>query len=149
MVFPKFHFPLFIGTIINIVDEHIDKVNDIYRKSVFTKHYSDYFFYAKTIEIWNDFCPDCNQTQLTFLQERHGIGNGFSKCCKEDSLKIRFLLCNKNDYTRMEKQLLSRLLVLGWTVTILSIIALCFFLIINPLVICYSPSITVTCPFLL
>jgi len=58
-----------VGTIINIVDEHIDKVNDIYRKSVFTKHYSDYFFYAKTIEIWNDFCPDCNQTQLTFLQE--------------------------------------------------------------------------------
>ena len=69
---------------INIVDEHIDQVNAIYRKAVFTERYSDYFFYAKTIEIWNNFCPNCNQTHEEFLKERDGIGIGVSKSCKED-----------------------------------------------------------------
>ena len=80
---------------INIVDEHIDQVNAIYRKAVFTERYSDYFFYAKTIEIWNNFCPNCNQTHEEFLKERDGIGIGVSKSCKEDSwiLIVQCIIC--------------------------------------------------------
>ena len=57
------------GTIINLVDEHIDGLNQIFQKQMFTGQYSEYYFYVKNIELWYDFCEHCNQTQEVFLSE--------------------------------------------------------------------------------
>ena len=58
-----------VDVIINLVDEHIDGLNDIFHRTVFRDHLSRYFFYAKNVELWYDFCEDCNHTQTVFLTE--------------------------------------------------------------------------------
>lgn len=58
-----------VDTIINIVDEHIDGLNYIYEKTVFKNQYSQYYFYAKNVEIMQDFCDYCNETHDEFLKE--------------------------------------------------------------------------------
>ena len=58
-----------VRVMINLVDEHIDGLNRIFQRSVFTNHLSRYYFHAKNIELWYDFCQDCNQTQTVFLTE--------------------------------------------------------------------------------
>ena len=55
--------------IINLVDEHIDELNRIFHGTVFIDRYSQLYFHAKNIEIWSDFCEECNQTQTVFLNE--------------------------------------------------------------------------------
>ena len=54
---------------INLVDEHVDGLNQIFQRSVFKGQYSRYYFHAKNIELWYDFCEHCNQTQTVFLNE--------------------------------------------------------------------------------
>ena len=58
-----------VDVIINLVDEHIDGLNDIFHRTVFRDHFSRYYFYAKNVELWHDFCEECNQTQTVFLTE--------------------------------------------------------------------------------
>lgn len=58
-----------VDVIINLVDEHIDGLNDIFHRTVFRDHLSRYFFYAKNVELWYDFCEECNHTQTVFLTE--------------------------------------------------------------------------------
>ena len=58
-----------VDVIINLVDEHIDGLNDIFHRTVFRDHFSRYYFYAKNVELWYNFCEECNQTQTVFLNE--------------------------------------------------------------------------------
>lgn len=58
-----------IDVITNLVKDHVDGVNSIYKRSLFRDQYSDYYFRAKTIEVLYDFCEDCNHTQKVFLHE--------------------------------------------------------------------------------
>ena len=58
-----------VDRIINLVDEHIDDLNRIFQRNVFRDRFSKLYFHAKNIEIWYDFCEECNQTQTVFLSE--------------------------------------------------------------------------------
>ena len=58
-----------VDRIINLVDEHIDDLNRIFHRNIFRDHYSQLYFHAKNIELWYDFCEECNQTQTVFLNE--------------------------------------------------------------------------------
>ena len=58
-----------MDVMINLVDEHIDGLNQIFQTTIFKDHYSQYYFHAKNIELWYNFCEDCNHTQTVFLSE--------------------------------------------------------------------------------
>ena len=58
-----------VDRIINLVDEHVDNLNRIFNRNIFRDHYSQLYFHAKNIELWYDFCEECNQTQTVFLNE--------------------------------------------------------------------------------
>ena len=58
-----------VEVIVNLVDEHIDELNRIFQRTVFRDRYPQLYFHAKNVEVWSDFCGECNQTQTVFLNE--------------------------------------------------------------------------------
>ena len=58
-----------IDVITNLVKDHVDGLNRIYKRSFFKDHFSEYYFRAKNIEVLYDFCEECNHTQKVFLNE--------------------------------------------------------------------------------
>ena len=58
-----------IDVITNLVEDHVDGLNRIYKRSFFKDHFSEYYFRAKNIEVLYDFCEECNHTQKVFLNE--------------------------------------------------------------------------------
>lgn len=58
-----------IDVITNLVKDHVNGLNKIYKRSFFKDNFSEYYFRAKNIEVLYDFCEECNHTQKVFLNE--------------------------------------------------------------------------------
>ena len=58
-----------IDVITNLVKDHVDGLNSIYKRTFFNGPFADYHFRAKNIEVLYDFCEECNHTQKVFLNE--------------------------------------------------------------------------------
>ena len=47
----------------------IDDLNRVFEQNIFRANYPELYFHAKNIELWYNFCEECNRTQTVFLEE--------------------------------------------------------------------------------
>ena len=47
----------------------LDGLNRIFEQNIFRHSHPQLYFHVRNIELWYDFCEECNQTQEVFLSK--------------------------------------------------------------------------------